>query len=39
VTAGIDMAAAFLKSFLSSHLGAEQGKALADKLLGVLEIM
>jgi hypothetical protein len=38
VTAGIDMAAAFLKHFIAAHVEPEQVKEVADRLLGVLEV-
>lgn len=38
VTAGIDMAAAFLKHFIAAHVEPERVKDVADQLLGVLEV-
>jgi transcriptional regulator GlxA family with amidase domain len=39
ITAGIDMAAAFLKYWVELHVGPEDGKAISDDLLGVTEVM
>jgi transcriptional regulator GlxA family with amidase domain len=38
VTAGIDMAAAFLKHFIAAHVEPARVKDVADQLLGVLEV-
>lgn len=39
VTAGIDMAAAFVRYWIELHVGAEEGKVISDDLLGVTEVM
>jgi transcriptional regulator GlxA family with amidase domain len=39
ITAGIDMAAAFVRYWVELHVGAEEGKAISDDLLGVTEVM
>jgi hypothetical protein len=39
VTAGIDMAAAFVRYWVELHIGPEEGKAISDDLLGVTEVM
>ena len=39
VTAGIDMAAAFVRYWVELHVGPEEGKTISDDLLGVTEVM
>lgn len=38
VTAGIDMASAFIRYFISLHMGPDEAKAFGDKVLGILEV-
>ena len=38
VSAGIDMASAFLRHFLDQHLDEAKAKEIGDRLLGVLEV-
>ena len=39
VTAGIDMAAAFVRHWIELHVGSEEAKVISDDLLGVTEVM
>ena len=39
ITAGIDMAAAFVKYWVELHVGEEEGKRISEDLLGVTEVM
>ena len=39
VTAGLDMAAAFVRYWVELHVGADEGKKISDDLLGVTEVM
>ena len=39
MTAGIDMAAAFVRHWIELHVGSEEGKVISDDLLGVTEVM
>jgi hypothetical protein len=38
VTAGIDMAASFVRYFIGLHLPPSETKAMGDKVLGILEV-
>ena len=38
VTAGIDMAAAFVRYWVEQHVGAEDAKRISDDILGVTEV-
>lgn len=39
VTAGIDMAAAFVRHIVGLHVGKDKVKEVGDSILGVLEVM
>jgi transcriptional regulator GlxA family with amidase domain len=38
VTAGIDMAAAFVRYWVEKHVGEAKAKGVADEILGVTEV-
>lgn len=38
VTAGIDMAAAFIRYFVALHMPPDEARAMGDKVLGILEV-